>query len=169
MITMVVRASRGERKDETTVAGLLVVFRVGVTCYGIAIDAVEEILPEREVARLPRAPRGMTGVVDVRSRVVPVYDLHARFGVYQRQSTPDSRMVLVKVKGDTIALPVDGVDEVASIDTTAVQTVELPGKTGELKYLVGVVQHRGQLVLWIDPERLFPQAARRTRRLARAA
>jgi purine-binding chemotaxis protein CheW len=142
---------------------------VGATRYGIGIESVDEILPELQVTPLPRAPEGVIGVVDIRNRVVPVYDLHQRFGAGRRQSTFDSRMILVSLAEGAVALPVDGVDEVASIDPAAVQAVDVPGRSGELAYLVGAVHHRGQLVLWIDPEQLIPVAAQRTRRLARVA
>jgi chemotaxis signal transduction protein len=142
---------------------------VGATRYGISIDAVDEILPELQVTPLPRAPQGVIGIVDVRNRVVPVYDIHQRFGLVKRQSTFDSRTILVSLAEGPVALPVDGVDEVASIDPAAVQAVEVPGRSGELGYLIGVVHHRGQLVLWVDPDQLIPVAVQRTKRLARVA
>jgi len=168
MINVARRAQRGSMEEET-VSGLLVVFRVGATRYGIGIESVDEILPELQVTPLPRAPEGVIGVVDVRSRVVPVYDVHQRFGAGRRQSTFDSRTILVSLDEGSVALPVDGVEEVASVDPAAVQAVDVPGRTGELSYLVGVVHHRGELVLWVDPDQLIPAAVQRTRRLARVA
>lgn len=150
-------------------AQLLVIFRVGDTRYGIGIDSVDEIILDLPVTPLPRAPKGVLGVMDVRGRVVPVFDLHHRFGIGQRRATAESRMVLVSLPEGAVALPVDEVHEVASVDSSQVQPVEVPGRAGELDYLSGVVHHRDQLVLWVEPGRLIPAAVQRTRRLAAAA
>ncbi|MCK6564824.1 MAG: purine-binding chemotaxis protein CheW [Dehalococcoidia bacterium] len=150
-------------------AQLLVIFRVGTTRYGIGIDAVEEILLDLPITRLPRAPRGVIGVVDARGRVVPVFDLHARFGAGRRVESNESRLVLVRLASGMVALPVDEVDEVASIEPSSVQRVGAPGCAPEMDYLAGVVHHREQLVLWIEPERLIPAAVQKIRRLPQAA
>ncbi len=148
---------------------LLVIFRVGTTRYGIGIEEVEEIILDLPVTPLPRAPRGVVGVIDVRGRVTPVFDLHARFGAGRREPGNESRLVIVRVAGETVALPVDEVDEVASIDAAAVQRVGLPGQTAELDYLAGVVHYRDELVLWVEPGRLVPAAVQKVRRLAQVA
>lgn len=150
-------------------AQLLVVFRVGPTGYGIGIDSVDEILLDLPVTPLPRSSRGVLGVIDVRGRVVPVFDLHGRFGADRRVPGPESRLVLVRLAEGPVALPVDAVDEVASVEASSVQPVEVPGRPGELGFLSGVVHHREQLVLWFEPGRLIPGSVSRSNRLAKAA
>lgn len=148
---------------------LLVIFRVGSTRCGIGIDSVDEILLDLPITPLPRSSRGVLGVIDVRGKVVPVFDLHGRFGAGRRTPGPESRLVLVRLAEGSVALPVDEVDEVASIEASSVQPVEVPGRAGELGYLAGVVHHREQLVLWIEPGRLIPASVSRSNRLAKAA
>ena len=150
-------------------SGLLVVFRVGATHYGIGIESVDEVLPELGVTPLPGAPEEVIGTIDVRDGVVPLYDIHRRFAAGQRRSTSDSRIILVSLREGAVALPVDGVDEVAWIDPASVRGVDVPGHSSELSYLIGVAHHRGQQLFWIDPEKLIPVAVQRTRRLARVA
>ena len=149
-------------------ARLFVVFTLGPTRYGIAIESVEEIIPALPITRLPHSRRETLGVIEVRGRVVPVYDLHRRFHAQPPAATADARMVLVALPGGPVALPVDAVEEVASVDAADVQSVDLPGDA--VPFLSGVVRVRDRLVLWIDPARLVPASVlRRPSKLRKAA
>ena len=72
----------------------LVMFGVGETFFGIDIALVEEILPVLPITATPSAPTGVLGIVDVRKRVVPVFDLHSRFSVAAPASNSDARLIL---------------------------------------------------------------------------
>jgi purine-binding chemotaxis protein CheW len=141
----------------------LVIFRVAATQYGVAIEDVEEILPPQTVTRLPGAPNGVLGVADVRGQIVPVFDLHWKFGVPAPEDDANARFVLVRTYEGPVALLVDGVDEVVDCRREAFQSVRTPGQTAGLGYLNGVFRHAESLVLWVDPVRLVPTG------LARAA
>src|SRR5690606_39620237 len=49
--------------------------------FAAPIERVQEILEMRPIARLPRAPANLLGMIDVRSRAVPVIDLRATLGL----------------------------------------------------------------------------------------
>jgi chemotaxis signal transduction protein len=53
----------------------------------------------------------MTGVVDVRGEVIPVFDLRARFGLKARdpEAEPLARQMFLRVDGRTYGLVVDHV------------------------------------------------------------
>lgn len=139
----------------------LVVFRVGPTRYGLDIDAVEEILAAQPVTPLAGAPGGVLGLIDVRTRVVPVFDLHWKFAVPRNESERSARMILVDTDDGLVALLVDGVDEVVTLPRDAFQRVSAPGNVSGLSYLSGVVRHDDELVLWVDHRPLVPSGIAR--------
>lgn len=53
----------------------IIVFTLGGQQFGVETHAVREVLPPREVTRLPGMPPFVRGVLNVRSRVIPAYDL----------------------------------------------------------------------------------------------
>src|SRR6185312_14665469 len=59
-----------------------VVFRLGSEEFGLPIEAVDEVaqMPD-QIARLPKAPKFLEGVVNLRGVVVPVIDQRRRFNM----------------------------------------------------------------------------------------
>jgi purine-binding chemotaxis protein CheW len=133
----------------------LVIFRVAETRYGFDIDAVDEILAPQRVTALPDAPNGVLGLADVRGKVLPVFDLHWKFGVPDA-SSKDARFVIVRTYEGPVALLVDAVEEVVISAGDAFQQITTPGHNEGLGYLNGVFHHADALVLWVDPMRLVP-------------
>ena len=140
----------------------LVVFRVGATDYGLDIDAVEEILPLLDITSLAGAPGGVLGIADVRKRVVPIFDLHWKFGMPKPAFDPNTRLILVEVGEGPVGLLVDEVAEVLSVNRESFQSVATPGDNSGLGYLNGVFREASGLVLWVDHLRLVPNGVART-------
>lgn len=134
----------------------LVLFRVGETHYGIDIESVDEILPLLPVTATPGAPGGVLGLADVRKRVVPVFDLHWRFGLPKPEPTGDTRLILVDSGEGPVAMLVDEVEEVLTVAREDFQSVLPPGDRSSLSYLSGVIRKNDRLTLWIDHNRLVP-------------
>lgn len=136
----------------------LVIFRVGETHYGIDIEAVDEILPMLHITGTPGAPAGVLGFADVRKQVVPVFDLHVRFGVQRPADSAETRLILVEAEDGPVAMLVDAVEEVLNVKREDFQSVATPGSTASIGYLNGVVRRDDRLLLWIDHHRLIPRA-----------
>lgn len=133
----------------------LVMFGVGSTYYGIDVALIEEILPVLPVTATPGAPAGILGIIDVRKRVVPVYDLHVRFGVPAPAVNPEARLILVSVGDESAALLVDSVKEVLTVSRDEFQSLAAPG-ANNIGYLRGVLRRDDMLLLWVDPTALVP-------------
>ena len=56
-------------------------FRLDGEDYGFPVLKVQEIIQWTVVTRVPRMPDFVRGVINLRGKVVPVIDLHARFGL----------------------------------------------------------------------------------------
>lgn len=137
----------------------LVLFRVGETHYGFDIEVVDEILPVLNITLTPGAPAGVLGLADVRKEVVPVFDLHWKFGVPRAANNPDERLILVETDSGAVAMLVDAVEEVVTVGRDAFHSVATPGRTIDIGYLSGVLRHNDRLTLWIDHNRLVPNGS----------
>lgn len=135
----------------------LVIFRVGETHYGFDIEAVNEILPVLAITPAPGTPPGVLGLADVRKRVVPVFDLHWKFGVTGSGSSNDARLILVQGDEGPVAMLVDSVEEVLTVSRDEFQQVSTPGDTAGLGYLSGVLRRNDKLMLWVDHNGLVPR------------
>jgi purine-binding chemotaxis protein CheW len=139
------------------------VFRLGDEEFGLPIAAVDEVAraPD-QITRVPRTPKFLEGVINLRGEVLPVVDQRRRFdlppfaGDKQRQ-----RLVVVRSERHRAGLIVDSVSEV--LRTRADAIAPAPDLTGEAVRLVqGVVNFggAGRLVLLLDPAELLSRAER---------
>jgi len=131
----------------------LVVTRVGETFYGIAIDAVHEIIPIPEITPIPKSPLNMIGVINVRGAVVPVADLRGCLGFEATPFSKDTRIVLVTYHEKQMGLVVDGVNEVTTLANDAFQS--MVGTHGESSLIPYVARFQGAMVLEIDHVRVI--------------
>jgi purine-binding chemotaxis protein CheW len=53
---------------------------LGDEVYALPLGSVREVVPEPRVTRLPSAPAGLVGLVNVRGEIVPLFDAAALVG-----------------------------------------------------------------------------------------
>jgi purine-binding chemotaxis protein CheW len=83
----------------------------GGTLLALAQDVVREIVPARQLTRLPGAPAAVRGLLNVRGTLITVLDLAERFG-HAPAATGDASVVIGVTGGRTLGLLVDDVHEV---------------------------------------------------------
>jgi purine-binding chemotaxis protein CheW len=95
---------------------LHVVFRVSSGEYAVPAREVLQIESFSGATAVPGARPWVSGLVQVRGRVIPVIDLRARFQLAAQERTLDSRVVVALVGERAVGLLVDSAREVLSID-----------------------------------------------------
>ena len=154
----VMDTSRDIQKQELR----FLVFRLGDDEFALPIDAVDEVarLPE-QIARLPKTPKFLEGVVNLRGDVLPVVDQRRRFDMPAREGNADRRLVVVRTERHRAGLIVDSVSEVLRCDSQSLKPA--PDLTGEALALVRSVinlESAGRIVLLLDPAELLSRAER---------
>jgi len=105
----------------------LVVFLLGGERYGVPIDQVQEIIRYSAVRSVSSDDPRTHGVINLRSRIIPVLDLSTSLGV-RSNVTRAGNIVIVETGSATVGILVDGVDEVLSVSGDKVE--ELPSASG---------------------------------------
>ena len=136
------------------------VFRLGNDEFGLPIDTVVEVarVPE-QVTRLPRTPKFLEGVVNLRGEILPVIDQRRRFDMAPGENPDGRRLIVVKTERHRAGLIVDGVSDVLRSSPGAIEPA--PHLTDDASKLVrGVINlpsaHR--IVLLLDPMELLTRA-----------
>ena len=134
-----------------------VIFRLGDQDYGLPISAVDEIArPPERIARLPKAPAFVDGVMNLRGAAVPVIDLRRRFEIESKERSGSERILVVAVGGAKTGFMVDGVSEVMKIPEEAIRPS--PEVSTEQMRLIGRVANLDALdrmILLVDPTQLL--------------
>ena len=139
-----------------------VVFRLGEEEFGLPIEAVDEVAPvPDQVARLPRTPKFLEGVINLRGEVLPVIDQRRRFDMPALAEGGRRRLIVVRTERHRAGLIVNSVSEVLRC---ALDDIEPPPSlTNEAMRLVqGVInlQKSDRIVLLLDPAELLTRAER---------
>lgn len=130
----------------------LVVFQLGKELYGAEIDAVREVVPAAEyrVTRVPRTPRYLVGVTNLRGKVIPVIDLRRRLGLPDVAVNKLSRIAVVEGDLGTVGMTVDGVSEVLRVPARAIEPPSPVIANIDSDFIRGVAKQGDRLVVLLD-------------------
>jgi purine-binding chemotaxis protein CheW len=130
----------------------LLEFRLGKELYAVETRYVSEVYPLKNLTPLPSTPRFVLGIVNVRGRIVPVFDLRAMFDLPEQGLTDLHKMIIVAGRGLELGLLTDAAMAVRLLPQDSLQA-SLPTLTGiHAEYLKGITA--GGLVV-LDVERIL--------------
>jgi purine-binding chemotaxis protein CheW len=94
---------------------------VGDQRWALPLRAVERVVAMVAIAALPESPAAVRGAINVHGEAVAVLDLELRLGrPRDRGHGADGLLVLLRTRRRRIAIPVDDVSEVITIDPDAI-------------------------------------------------
>ncbi|MBT0662981.1 chemotaxis protein CheW [Geobacter pelophilus] len=130
-------------------------FRLGDDLYAIDIMRIKEIIRPLKLTCLPKFPDFVEGIINLRGIVMPVVDLRKRFGLPELETTSNTRLLIVNLAGQVLALVVDEVTEVV---TVAVKDIKPPPNLGEgigTEYLLGVCLVKQEMIMLLNIDKLL--------------
>jgi purine-binding chemotaxis protein CheW len=137
----------------------LVTFRVGRQQFAFDILQVERILRYSAPSPLPKAPGFLEGVLPYGETAVPVIDLRKRFEL-EAAIREETRMMVLELDGQRIAVLVDEVLEVLRVDSTAI-TAPSPIVSGLAGvYIAGIVTRPGRTLIILNARKLLSSSER---------
>lgn len=126
----------------------VLVFEVAGQRYGLPTEDVRELLRMVAVVPLPRAPAVIEGVINLRGRIVPVYDIRQRFCLPPRVPEPADHLILAVAGERLVALRVDRATELIRLDPEDV--ADPHGAVPGAEYVSWVAKLPANLVLIHD-------------------
>ncbi|MGH7739598.1 MAG: chemotaxis protein CheW [bacterium] len=133
----------------------LVVFTLAGAEFGMEIGRVREIIRVAEITKMPRAPRFLSGMINLRGRVVSILDFKKRFELPDCDWTADARIMVVEMGDLVVGLLVDKVLEVQRVSESRRTAPNRHYLGIPSQFLAGVVEAKGGLILLLDLERAF--------------
>lgn len=135
--------------------------------FAVPASCVREILDVVPVTEVPGASPFVSGLINVRGRVVPFADLRHKFGMPIVPTSIDTRIVVIEVDldGDAtmISIVAEKVHEVIEIAASAIEDTPRIGLTWRREYIDCIARLNGDFVVVLDIEAIFA-SHRRSRR-----
>ena len=130
-------------------------FSVGEEEFGLELLHVREIIREREITWLPKAPSFVKGIINLRGDVIPLIDLRNKFGLERREDTAQTRVIVAEVEGRLIGIVVDSASQVVRIPAGQIEPPPrvLGGFSQELVRGVGKLEDK--LVILLNPDTIL--------------
>jgi len=146
-----------EDRDSTDDDAQVVIFRLGREEFGVPIMSVQEIVRVPDVlTRVPKTPRFVEGVINLRGTVLPVIDQRTRLGMDAIDRHDGQRIMVYLLQGVRTGFIVDSVAEVLRIPKA--QVAPAPQMSDEQSRLISQVAKLDgdrRLVMLLDPNHLL--------------
>jgi purine-binding chemotaxis protein CheW len=152
-ITFFALPSAEEQAPPPEPAEHLATFHVGREEYGVEVRRVQEIIRVPPITQVPRAPERLRGVVNLRGRVIPVFDLKRTLGLGEVELQRASRIVVVRLRDRLLGLLVDSASQVLRVPLSAIAPAPDEAGAADVAGVRGVARLKERLIILLDLEK----------------
>ena len=148
-------AGMDSRENKGYEAKQFVVFRIGNEEYGVDIQRITTIERIMGIARVPKTPPHIKGVINLRGEIIPVICMRTKFNLPLEAYGEDTRVVIFKADDNSIGIIVDSVAEVIQLKEEDIETIG--SFTNELltDYILGVGKVDGRIITLLNLEKII--------------
>ena len=130
----------------------LLTFTLDTHRYALPRACVHEVVRAVAVAPLPSGPEVVKGMINLRGRIVPVFDVRQRFRARPVPLHPDHHFVIAQAGPRAVALWVDRATDIVDVPAEQVDAAAVPPGT---QYVAGVARLPDGLLVIHDVERFL--------------
>lgn len=133
-----------------------IIFKLDNEAYGIDISLVNAIEPSQQTVKIPNAPGHIKGIINLRGDIIPVFSLRSKFNMKeQTENSAEHKIIVTNIKGMPIALEVDMVSEIQTIDKTDITDVPEIVKSYDTLYIKSIAKVEKNIVIILNTEKLM--------------
>jgi purine-binding chemotaxis protein CheW len=132
----------------------LVVFSLGSEEYALPIGSVHEIIRYTEPRTVASDADWIRGVIGLRGKIIPIFDLAARMELDKVGSEP-GKIVIVESGTGQVGVMVDEVEEVLTVSSE--QLEDVPSAASDAIEAIAKIEDR--LVILLNPAGLFARSS----------
>lgn len=148
----VVEIPEDESQEGNEVLELLA-FKLADEEYAVDILKIKEIIRPVEITRVPRRPSFIKGIISLRGKIIPIFDLRTRLGLVESLPSRDTRNLVVGLEKGSIGVIADGVTGVVKVTVRDIEPPPAVGAGSSSGHLKGVTRVNGRLVILLDLEK----------------
>jgi purine-binding chemotaxis protein CheW len=141
--------------SEEAITRQLVVFSLGDEEYALPIADVHEIIRYTEPRSVASSVDWVRGVISLRGKIVPVYDLASRLGCTAGDDVDERKIVIVEAATQLAGVVVDDVAEVITVDADQLERIPSADEAA----IDAIVKLDDRLIVLLSPAGLFGVAA----------
>ena len=140
-MTAVVEADKTFSKGK---AGRYMTFTLSGECYGISISMLEEVIGEVPITPIPNTPSFISGVINLRGRIIPVIDLRVKLRMKVLELGKESCILILRIPVRegvfNMGILVEQVDDIRKIESNQISQPPHFGVKVNTMFLDGIVK-----------------------------
>jgi purine-binding chemotaxis protein CheW len=129
--------------------------------YAIDVYQIREILELTNITKIPCTYDYMRGVINLRGSVVPVIDMHMKFGLQNSKETVNSCIIVMEVKIEdkfvVLGVLADSVEEVIDLEPENIEPAPKIGTKVKSEFIKGMGRHDDRFLILLDMNRVFSE------------
>jgi len=123
--------------------------------YGMDIMSVQEIIAMMKTTKVPKTPKCVKGVMNLRGNIIPVVELRSKFEMPEKEPGMYTAIVIVKIEGTSIGFVVDRVEEVVTMGEDQLSEPPKFGAAINASYLKKMAQNGKEVIMILDLNSIF--------------
>lgn len=146
-------------KHTGELAGKYLTFRLAEEEFGVEILKVREIIGLMDITVVPRTPKSIRGVINLRGKIIPVVDLRVKFEMESVADTELSCIIVVDMQADgrnsQMGILVDTVSEVLDIPQDSIEPTPSFGGGVNTQFIRGMARVDEQVKILLNIEQVL--------------
>ncbi len=134
--------------------GEILQFEIDDAIYGIEIQYITEIIQIQQITIVPKVPKYIKGVINLRGKVIPVMSVRKRFGKEEIPYDDRTCIIVVDWDGLAVGLIVDRVREVAQVSASDVSPTPDYKNVNMNHYIRYIIESNDEIKLLLDCQTL---------------
>ncbi len=133
-------------------------FQLGDEVFALNVGSVLTIIEIPRITKIPKAPEYIKGVINLRGEVLPVIDIHCKFGLTASEISSSSCILVMEVtvnnKYIKFGILVDSVTEVHEIEPDQILPPPTLGGNFSSKFIDGMYKTQESFIMLVNSEKL---------------
>lgn len=123
--------------------------------YSVDVRSVQEIIRLQEITRVPHASPYISGVINLRGRVIPVMDIRKRFSLPSKEYGESTRIIIIDSNDALVGIIVDNVSEVIRIPKQAIEYPPVGPASINTEFFTGIGKLGYRLLIMLNLEKIL--------------
>lgn len=130
----------------------IVVFKLGDEHFAVETDRVQSINDIMSITRVPKAPKYIKGLINLRGSIKSLVDLNLLLNV--NHENEQNNIIILTVEDEEIGILVDEVEEVLDIEEKSIQKLDKDVDKTQ-PYIKGILNYEDKLLTIIDIDKIL--------------
>jgi purine-binding chemotaxis protein CheW len=132
-----------------------VTMRVNNQLFGASVKLVQDVVRAQRIAPVPLAPYVIAGSINLRGRIVTVYNMYRRLELPLDTQPAKHMNVVLEYRDELFSLMVDSVGDVLNIPLSKIDKTPVNMQANWQAISAGVYRLDNELLILLDVERLL--------------